>query len=412
MKFATTALVFCVSSLISLGLVMLYSAGMLKGENAAQLKSDNAVQLQVENSTKSKSESASQRKREKEHPAQYFVKQLASFGVGLMVCCIAATLNYHILRKLAWVLFGASVLLLVLVLIPGIGARHGGARRWFDLPGISFQPSELAKVMLLVLIAWYGERYQRQMKTFGRGLLLPGLFIGLTLGLIFFEPDVGTTILLAAVSASMLLIAGVKWRHFLPPVAIAVGAMALFLWHDPMRSSRIYSWLHLEETKLDKGLQAWQARVALGSGGWDGLGLGNGRQKLGSVPEHHTDFIFSVIGEELGLIATLAVVVVFGLFVYCGLFISLRAPDLFGLLLGAGITLMIGIQAFINIGVVTGTLPNKGLPLPFISYGGSNLVLALASVGILLSIARHAEKPAQENSDAFPSRDVVATQTP
>jgi cell division protein FtsW len=160
-----------------------------------------------------------------------------------------------------------------------------------------------------------------------------------------------------------------------------------------MRIRRIFSWLYLEENKAGVGYQAYQAMIALGAGGLTGLGLGNGRQKLGFVPEHHTDFIFSIIGEELGLIATLLVVLAFVLIMLCGLVISLNARDTFGLLLGSGITFLIGFQAFINIGVVTSALPNKGLPLPFISYGGSNLLIMLACVGLLLSIARQSRAP-------------------
>ena len=159
-----------------------------------------------------------------------------------------------------------------------------------------------------------------------------------------------------------------------------------------MRSERIYSWLHLEETKRDKGLQAYEAMIALGSGGFVGKGLGDGRQKLGFVPEHHTDFIFSIIGEELGLIATLLVILAFVGIVFSGAYIAMNARDTFGLLLGTGITFLIGLQAFVNIGVVTSALPNKGLPLPFISYGGSNLLVMLASVGLLLNVARQARE--------------------
>jgi cell division protein FtsW len=182
----------------------------------------------------------------------------------------------------------------------------------------------------------------------------------------------------------------VRWSYLLPLALIGAAALGWFFYHNPMRSDRIYSWMHLEETKKDKGMQAYQAMVALGYGGMTGVGLGEGRQKLGWIPEHHTDFILSVIGEELGLAATLAIVAAFLTLVICGLFIAWNAPDAFGLLLGTGITMWIGLQAFINIGVVTSALPNKGLPLPFISYGGSSLLMMLTSVGILLSIARHA----------------------
>jgi cell division protein FtsW len=188
----------------------------------------------------------------------------------------------------------------------------------------------------------------------------------------------------------MLLLAGIRLRYFLPPLLLGLLAVGVFIYFNPTRSERIYSWLHVEETRMDKGLQAYQSIVAIGSGGVVGKGLGSSRQKLGFVPEHHTDFIFSIIGEELGLIATGGVVAAFILFTLCGLYIARHAAEPFGFLLGTGLTFLIALQAFINIGVVTGTLPNKGLPLPFISYGGSNLLMMLAGVGILLSIARQA----------------------
>jgi cell division protein FtsW len=376
MKIAVTLLVFCVGALVSLGMVTLYSAGMARNEAGAH----------------------------------FFLTQFAWFGIALVACCFMAAIDYQIFRKLAPVLFGASLICLVLVLIPAIGTKTGGARRWLRYAGVGFQPSELAKIALIIMVAWYCERYQRYMRNFKRGVMVPGIIIGSVLGLIFVEPDVGSTILLAGVSAILLLVAGIRWLHFLPPVLAVMGALALFLWKDPMRSQRIYSWLHVEETRMEKGLQAWQAMLAFGSGGWQGLGLGNGRQKFGFVPEHHTDFIFSVIGEELGLIATLAVIVLFVMLVICGVYISCKARDLFGLLLGAGITFMIGAQAFINIGVTTGALPNKGLPLPFISYGGSNLLLMLACVGILISIARHAVERTADVSERFHSPDVLANQ--
>ena len=201
-----------------------------------------------------------------------------------------------------------------------------------------------------------------------------------------------TRMVLATVSGILLLISGIRLRYFLPPVLIAAIGIGVFIYHNPMRSERIYSWLHVEETRRDKGLQAYEAMVALGSGGLTGKGLGDGRQKLGFLPEHHTDFIFSIIGEELGLIATLLVVFAFVAIVFSGIYIAMNAADTFGLLLGSGITFLIGLQAFINIGVVTSALPNKGLPLPFISYGGSNLLIMLACVGVLLSIARQARE--------------------
>jgi cell division protein FtsW len=223
------------------------------------------------------------------------------------------------------------------------------------------------------------------------------------LGLIFVEPDRGCTILLAAVTGIMLIVAGVRLSYLVAPVLLLLGGLAISFLHDPMRMRRIMAWLHPEEHKDGAGYQAYQAMIALGSGGWTGLGLGNGRQKLGFVPEHHTDFIFSIIGEELGLVTTLAVVLMFIVLIICGVYIARRASDPFGLLLGTGLTFMIGFQAFINIGVVTSVLPNKGMPLPFISYGGSNLLLMLLAVGLLLSISRFAAEPVKKKTNPFDS---------
>lgn len=363
MKIAVTVLVFCVAALLALGMVMLYSSSM----------------VQV--------------------GARYLVMQSLWCALGIIAALTMTLLDYRRLKRVWWLLLGLALFLLVLVLVAGI--VRGNARRWFSLGPANFQPSEFAKVAVIIALAWYAERYRRQMPTWTVGILIPGVFIGLAAGLIFKEPDVGNALLLATVTGMMLLIAGIRLRYFLPPVlAVAVG-VGLFIYYNPMRSQRVYSWLHVEETKQDKGMQAYQAMVALGSGGLTGKGLGDGRQKLGFVPEHHTDFIFSIIGEELGLIATLLVVLGFVAFVICGIFISVSAHDAFGLLLGSGVTFLIGLQAFINIGVVTSALPNKGLPLPFISYGGSNLLVMLTCVGILLSIARHARVTPSKHDSAL-----------
>jgi len=357
MKAAVTVLTFCVAALLALGMVMLYSAKMTQGG------------------------------------AHYLIVQLLGGGLGLIGCVTLAWLDYRLFKRFALVLFALAAVLLVMVLF--VPARNG-ACRWFNLGPVSFQPSELGKLAVIVFLAWYGERFQRQMTSFVRGILIPGLVAGVLLGLIFIEPDVGCALLLAAVSAAILLIAGIRWRYFLPPILIGVAGLALFLHNDPVRSRRIYAWLHPEETKQTTGHQAWQSTVALGSGGWFGRGLGEGRQKRGFIPAHHTDFIFAVIGEELGLIATLGVLATFALLIASALYISCHAGDMFGFLLGSGITFLMGVQVIINIGVVTNALPNKGMPLPFISYGGSNLVFMLGVVGILLSIARHARGPQLE----------------
>ncbi len=372
MKLAVTILVFCVAALLALGLVMLYSSSMAQSG------------------------------------ARDLVKQLIWCVPGITMCLVAASMDYTWLRKLSLPMFIVAVVLLALVLV--VGVVRGGARRWFSYGGMSFQPSELAKLAVILGMAWYGERFQRHMGTFKKGILVPGACMAVVLALVFKEPDVGTTMLLAAVFGGMLLVAGVRWKFLIPPALASVIGLGLFLWHDPMRSKRIFSWLDLEQSKQGVGFQAYQAMLALGSGGWSGLGLGNGRQKLGFVPENNTDFIFSIIGEELGLVATLLIVVAFIAIVLCGLYISLNASDTFGLLLGSGITFLIGLQAFINIGVVTSALPNKGLPLPFISYGGSSLLVMLTCVGLLLSIARRARVPMPRVSNPFQGEAVSEPQ--
>ena len=317
--------------------------------------------------------------------AHYLALQAVWGSVGVVACFVAAIVDYRLLKKLALPIFACAVLMLVGVLFT---EGRNGSRRWFDLGFASFQPSEAAKLALIIVLAWYGEKYQRHSRTFWRGLVVPGLLAGAILVPIFIAPDRGTTILLAAVTISMLLLAGARWHYIIPPAIAGAVFITWSLINDPVRMRRIVSWLHPEENKTEGGYQAWQAMLALGAGGLNGLGLGNGRQKLGFVPEHHTDFILSVIGEEMGLIATLGILAGFIIFVLCGVYIAWHARDVFGLLLAGGITFLIGLQAFINIGVVTSALPNKGLPLPFISYGGSSLLLMLISVGVLVNIGR------------------------
>ena len=369
MKLASTLLVFVVSALLALGLVMLYSATMFHRSGG------------------------------------FWSGQLLWCCIGVVVCLGAAMSDYQLLKKVSVPVLVLALLLLVAVMVPGIGLERNGARRGLQLPGTTFQPSEFAKLAVIIALAHYCERKGRRMGTFKNGLLIPGMVLGLFLGLIFIEPDWGATALLAAVCGLMLILAGTKIRYMALPVIGVMCAGGYLLSQNTMRLNRITSWLDPEGTKQGVGYQAWQSLIALGSGGTTGLGLGNGRQKLGFVPEHQTDFIFSVIGEELGLIATMAVVVGFVLFLVCGGFIAMRARDFFGFLLASGLTFLIGLQAFINIGVVTSMLPNKGLPLPFISRGGTNLVVMLFCVGVLLSIARFANQEGRSKADKLKDSD-------
>jgi cell division protein FtsW len=364
MKAATSLLLFAVLGLLVLGIVTLVSASTGQPE------------------------------------ARYLIMQPIWAGIGLVACAIAACLNYQFLKKIWWVLLLLAVTLLALVWVPGIGMAKKGAARWIGHGGVGLQPSEFAKVALIISLAWYCHRFQRHMDTFFRGLCVPAAGVGVVLFLIFREPDVGTTLVLAGVSGLMLLVAGVRWRYVAPPFLVGLSAIALFVAHDPLRSDRVYAWLHPEETRLDKGMQTYQSVAAFGSGGVKGVGLGEGRQKLGFVPEHHTDFIFAVIGEEMGLVATLSVLTAFLVILVCGVYIAWNAADTFGMLLACGVTFLIAFQVLVNVGVVTGSLPNKGLALPFLSYGGSNLVVMLASVGLVINVGRNAS-----TQPLIPARD-------
>lgn len=366
MRLASNLLLVCVGLLLTLGLVVLYSA--------------STVQV----------------------GARYLMMQLLWAGIGLGVMAVAASIDYRRLQVWAIPLLLLAVVALVLVLIPGIGSLKKGARRWFDLGFASLQPAEFAKLAVVIAIAAYGARFARFMGEFWRGLVMPCVLLFVVLALIAKEPDYGSTVILGAVGLAMLIVAGVRWHYVIPILLVGLLAISAVVWSNPNRRARILAFVHPEQNRDGVGYQSYQAMVALGSGGVQGAGLGNGRHKHGFLPEHQTDFIFSMIGEELGLVATLGVVLAFGILVLCGLRIAMRAGDRFGVFLGVGLTLLIGLQALVNMGVVTGLLPSKGLPLPFISYGGSNLLLMMMCAGLLLSIARHAEGWADEAEMAEP----------
>lgn len=362
MKVAVTTLAFCVAALLALGLVMLYSSSMVMVD----------------------------RKTQAEIGAKMLQMQFIWSALGMFTCAVAASLDYQLLKRFAWPIFIITLILAALVFIPGLGMKLNGARRWIRLPGATLQPSEILKLGLIIALAWYVDHSQRKMHTFKRGLMIPGAIIGVALGLIFIEPDRGTTILLACVCAVMLFLGGAKVWHLCAVGMLGVGAFAYSIFHDGMRSGRIKAWLNPEDHASGIALQATQAKIAMGSGGIFGIGLGDGRQKLGFLPEIHSDFIFANIGEELGLVATAMVVIAFLLIGLCGIYIALNAREQFGSQLAIGITTLICFQAIINMAVVTDLFPNKGIALPFISSGGSSLVAMLTGVGILISVARQA----------------------
>ena len=313
-------------------------------------------------------------------------RQVGWLGIGVVLCAVAAFFDHHFLRKTWWLWFGIAVVLLALCFVPHIGHRINGSRRWISL-GVTFQPSEFAKLAAIVTIAWWFSREESYEREFVRGYLAPLGLAGALMALIAPEVDVGTTALIGGTTFLLMFIAGTRLRYLAPTVLLGAGALGLVIYKMPERTGRFFAFLYPEKYPAD-AYQTVQGLIALGSGGVDGLGLGNGVQKMMYLPFAHTDFIFPVIGKELGVRWTLAVVATYLILILCGAAIAMRARDRFGLLLGFGVTVMIALQAAVNIGVTTALLPNKGLPLPFISYGGTNLVFCLIGIGILINIYR------------------------
>ncbi len=319
-------------------------------------------------------------------PMYLLRKQSVGLVIGVVLCAFAACVDHHLLQKSWWLWFGLSAVLLALCFAPHIGQELNGSRRWIRL-GIQFQPSEFAKLAAVVAVAWWFSRAKTDEREFVRGFVIPLALAGVLMALIAPEVDMGTTALIGGTTFILMFIAGTRLRYLAPMILAGVAALALAVSLMPERAGRFMAFLHPERFPAD-AYQAEQGLIALGSGGTEGLGLGNGRQKMLYLPFAHTDFIFPVIGEELGLRWTLAVVATYLVFILCGAAIALRARDRFGLLLGFGVTVMIALQAAVNIGVTTAMLPNKGLPLPFISFGGTNLIFCLIGVGILINIYR------------------------
>ncbi|MFL6530956.1 MAG: putative lipid II flippase FtsW [Chthoniobacterales bacterium] len=321
----------------------------------------------------------------------FFVKrQSVWLGIGLVGCTIAALTDYHFWARTWWIWFSIAAVTLALCFVPHIGMRINGSRRWIGAGGFTAQPSELAKLAAVFFLAWWFARNEKASGRFLQGFIIPLGIVSILLALIVKEVDLGTTSLIGATAFVMMFVAGtnpiILGVLSLGGIAGILGAAIMI----PERMARLTAFMHPEQFKEDAGLQQMQALIAWGSGGIEGLGLGNGRQKMLYLPYAHTDFIFPMIGEELGLRMSLLVVFLFVVIVICGMMIALHAKDRFGLLLGTGIVSLLALQAAVNIGVTTSLLPNKGLPLPFISYGGSNLAACLLGIGILLNIYRQA----------------------
>jgi cell division protein FtsW len=311
--------------------------------------------------------------------------------VGLGVACywITSRLHYNRLRQwhLAECLVAGAILLLLAVLVPGIGVFRNGAARWLPFG----QPSECAKIALLIFLADYAAKHSGRMQERNAGFLLPAGIASLAALLIFAEPDWGTAALLVGFTLTLLFIAGTHWGYLASAFIIGVELFALLLARNTMRLQRILAFLDPEQYQRGIGWQGWHSLLALGCGGCFGVFVGNGSQKNGFVPEQQTDFILSLIGEELGFAGTVTVLILFMIIVLCGVRIAWKVADPFGQLLAAGATILIALQALINIGVVTSSLPNKGIALPFLSYGGSNMLCMLVSAGLLASVARHGQ---------------------
>ncbi len=339
--------------------------------------------------------------------AAYFLKRELVYAVlGLCAMTFALRTDYSVYRRFAYPLLGVSIVALAAVL--KIGSRAGGAIRWFRLGPLSFQPGELAKLALCIYLASLLARKTEKVRVFSVGFLPPLLVTGLMMALLLKQPDLGTAAIFGAVALGLLFVAGTRTSYLIIAVLVAAPAGWKFIVSTPFRMRRMLAFLDPWAFRRDVGYQITESLISVGSGGLTGLGLGDGRQKLFFLPEAHTDFILSIIGEELGLAGVLCVVAGFTVLVWRGLRAAFRARDLFGCYLAFGITAMFGLQALVNMGVVLGSLPTKGLPLPFISYGGTSLVVSLFMAGVLGNISARRPEPGADLFDGARGRGTRA----
>lgn len=326
-------------------------------------------------------------------------KQLIGIALGAAACALLSRVNYRVLRRprVTLLLLAVSAALLVLVVIPGVGVSINGSRRWLNVAGMSMQPSELAKYAMVVFMAGALDRRADELGSLFRGVLPLLVVPGAMFLLILEQPNLSTGGSILICALAMLFCAGLRARHM---ALLGTGGLALgafYAWSAPYRRERLLSFRDPFAKMSDEGYQLSQSLIALGSGGLFGMGLGQGRQKFAYLPYPESDFIFAIVGEDFGLCGCVAVIALFVAFVFAGLRVALSCRDRYGCLLAGGITTMIGLQAFINMGVVTGILPTTGLPLPFFSAGGTSITMIMAAVGVLLSVSR-------ESGRAIPER--------
>lgn len=317
----------------------------------------------------------------------YFKHQILSAVMGFILLLVLANQDYHKLSRWSGFLIFSALILLMIVIIPGVGRMVGGARRWIELGFFTLQPSELGKLAMVIFTADLLTRRKEQIKELPK-LLVP-LFPVLILAciLVMMQPDLGTAFTIFVVVFVLIFLAGARWSHFFGIAAGGIAVVTLLIFSEDYRRQRFLSFLNPWESPRGAGFHIIQSLIAFGSGGIRGMGLGMSRQKFFYLPAAHTDFIFAIIGEELGLIGSLFIVFIFAFITFIGIKIALRARDQFGTLLGAGIVTVIASQALVNMGAVTGIIPVTGIPLPLVSYGGSSLVFTLSGIGILLNIA-------------------------
>ena len=319
----------------------------------------------------------------------YFIeKQLLWAGVGIVAMLFMSVVDYGFLKKMTPIIFVVSYVMLWLVFVPGLGVTNKGATRWVDLKVIQFQPSDIVKFGLVLIMALYISKFEKKIKTFKYGLFFPACIVIFVCGTVALEKHMSATIILFIIGAGMIFISGADIRWIAGIAGTFVAAAAGLILFTDYTKARVDAWLHPEQHLLTGSYQPYESLLAIGSGGFFGVGLGNSYQKHLWLPEPQNDFIFAIVCEELGFIGAITLLVLFVLLIWRGYHIAKKAPDTFSSMLVMGLTLKVGIQAILNIAVVTSTIPTTGIALPFFSYGGTALIMQLAEMGIILSISR------------------------